>query len=505
MEIEILIMSSKSPSTSLSNNTKHQYKTDGHTPNLDSTVRVEKVPLQLIPNTELRKDPLSWGFSGSIQTPSSSFKKELETKSLNNTKTSDHTQCQTLSQKTMCLNCTSDQANDYIGSGKLETDLDESDYVPSPNSITQLKQFRSPPKLSLIPKSKGETAWLRSSLLSDSSNSFFGSEKDLQKLVSPTSSINKDKPSILELQDQNSSNNNENHHNISKREIKQVEDDQSVQDYSPSKNIQQIENLIIEDYEKQKQFEIQAGYCTSSSVQSEHINELSNDECVDNLIQKHANNSKFSFINGNENLEKKRDVSNRSKLRFPSKSGGYWIPHLKPLSDFMDFRFEQKVYEFTEQEKNIIRKIDSILACKFCYKGFNIIMMIIMFLDISVFIIVSILYITEKMPKEIELIHILFFNLVTLFILFGINSCASREVRIGGQYHVKSYINIYWHLLRRKYDSVFDKEYLFIDDWYGDDKYKFMKAKLQEIAQLEHIHNNNIDSGNALYYSDESN
>lgn len=225
------------------------------------------------------------------------------------------------------------------------------------------------------------------------------------------------------------------------------------------------------------------------STESEliHSKHHSNDMSIDKVARVNSPLISHSFgkikqFDDNTTTEGKRDFSKASRLRFPSNTGGYWIPHVKPLAEFMDCKFEASKSNFTEKDKEFIRQIDSILICGFCYKGLHIMMLGFQFLMVSLFVTVTALYSVEELPQEVELIHLLFFNLVVFFVLFAVNSCASREVRVNGQYRVISYIRIYWHLLRKNIDKSFGERYLFVDDWYGDDKYKFVRSKLREIS-----------------------
>lgn len=197
------------------------------------------------------------------------------------------------------------------------------------------------------------------------------------------------------------------------------------------------------------------------------------------------------------NLPKQRDCSQNTKMRFPSKSGGWWIPHLKPLADFLDCTFEEQKYTFNDTELEFVKRVDYLLSCKFCYRGFNILMMSFMILDIALFVTVSSLFLADELSIEIELIHILFFDLVALFVLFALNSCASREVRVNGQYAVISYIRIYWHLMKTHVNVKFGQNYLFIDDWYGDDKYKFIKKKLYGPPEFELMTEVDLNDGSS--------
>lgn len=181
----------------------------------------------------------------------------------------------------------------------------------------------------------------------------------------------------------------------------------------------------------------------------------------------------------------KRDISKISTFKFPSKSSDHLTSNLKSLAEFLDLRFETEAHQFSPEEKEAIKKIDSILLCKFYYRGFNIIMILLIVMIVLALTVITILYFLKKIPAEVELIHIMFFNLVALFVLFTVNSCASREVRTSGKYAVNSYFKIYWHLFRKKFDKKFADNYLFINDWYGDDKDKFIKEKLKEIAEIE--------------------
>lgn len=265
---------------------------------------------------------------------------------------------------------------------------------------------------------------------------------------------------------------NDSHSSVTNSKINQqyIFRELSATDEVQLDNIEYLENIILKDYhdnERNKQF-------IDSCINSGNITEKTK-------LKKEG--PKYPFMQ--QSSLTKRDFSNVSNLRFPSKNGAYWMPNLKPLAEFLDFTLKEEEYKISEEERIVIKKIDSILAQKFCLRAFNIITLIMMFSVSLVSILVTILYIYGKLSRKFELIHALFLNSVIVFLLFGINSCASREVRIDGKCTIKSFIMIYWHLLRKRFDKSFNESYLFIDDWYGDNKYKFIRAKLQEISLVK--------------------
>lgn len=211
---------------------------------------------------------------------------------------------------------------------------------------------------------------------------------------------------------------------------------------------------------------------------------LSPNACMENNFTYSYSKTNQSYIHP-LSQSNKRDVSISGSNSL--NKNNYWKPEVKPLSEFMKFKFEEKVITFSDSEMKLIKRIDYILACKFCYSGLNIIMIILILIGSLLVVMLPILYGNNKLPKEIEIIHVMFFNLVVMFIMFVINSCASREVRIDGHYAVRSYIRIYWHLFRKKIDQSFNKKYLFLDDWYGDDKYKFIESKLRDKSKIDEI------------------
>lgn len=226
---------------------------------------------------------------------------------------------------------------------------------------------------------------------------------------------------------------------------------------------------------------------------------LSPNVCVENNLTYSYSKTNQSYIHPS-NQATKRDIS-ISGFYSLNKSN-CWESEVKPLSEFMNFKFEEKVISFSDNEMKLIKKIDYILACKFCYCGLNIIIMVLIIIGSSLIIILPILYGNNKLPKEIEIIHVMFFNLVVMFIMFVLNSYASREVRIDGHYAVRSYIRIYWHLFRKKIDPNFHKKYLFLDDWYGDDKYKFIESTLLDKSKIDEI-NKNITNDNYINNCDD--
>ena len=448
-----------SPSPSLSNCSQHKLESDAGSSALDSAVRNKGVALQIIDKKGYARDPLSW----KCETPQKYWeesdsallglqykrkeersKPDVRKESRSNSKTNiEYRPNDTNSNKEM-LNLPSESSLE----SHLKADLEDNDSSDSAaHQQSEEVGLSQAPKLSIIPEFKGATAWLKTSMLLDNSD-------NLSLFVMP---------SVLEEQ----------------RRPEPEPKEKVMLDENVPENVEEIGHLILNSYKDDESKKNHEGSCLSSG--------LSSGVGVEDGLS-------YSYPLKQQPLPNKRDFSKNLKLKFPSKSVGYWIPHVKPLSEFLDSRFEEKVYTFTDQEMEVIKKLDYILACKFCYRGFNIIMMAFMFLVVSAFIIVTILYALEKMPPKFEAIHLMFFDLVVLFVLFAINSCASKEVRVDGQYAVRSYLRIYWHLIRRKFDSSFDKCYMFLDDWFGDDKYKFLKAKLQEISQIEKELTHEVDS-----------
>ncbi|ODQ48413.1 hypothetical protein PICMEDRAFT_13990 [Pichia membranifaciens NRRL Y-2026] len=453
-----------SPSPSISNCSQYKLESDAGSSALASAVRNKGVALQIIDKKGYARDPLSW----TCETPQKYWeesdnakfavqnkrkeekpKTDLRSGSRSNSKKNREYRSSYTNKNKEALNPPSESS---LGS-HLETDLEESDLSASvAHEQSEEGSLSQVPKLSIIPEFKGATAWLKTGMLLDNSANLSAFVEDpfvMQSVVEETR-LPEPEPKEKVMLDEN-----------------------------VPESVEEIEHLMLNSYKDDESKKIHDSSCLSSG--------LSSGVGVEDGLS-------CSYPLKQQSLPSKRDFSKNSKLRFPSKSGGYWIPHVKPLSEFLDFRFEEKVYTFSDQEMEIIKKLDYILACKFCYRGFNIVMMAFMFLVVSVFIMVTILYALEKMPPTFEAIHLMFFDLVVMFVLFAINSCASKEVRVEGQYAVRSYLRIYWHLIRRKFDSSFNKCYMFLDDWYGDDKYKFLKAKLQEISQIEKEISHEADS-----------
>lgn len=459
-----------SSSSPISNCSKYKLESDAKSSALASAIRNKGVALQIIDKKGYTRDPLSW----TCETPQKyweepadsakfywQFKKKDEkggVVSRKVSKLSNHRQHhQYIDQSN--VNRKKDSRDGGSVEEQLETDLEDSDYAPTPTEANQPfteDAIVQVPKLSLIPETNGATAWLKTSMLIDSS-----ADMNLSAFIEDpfvVSCVNENQRCVAQC-------------------LNETDERPDSKD-SSSENIVEIEQLILNEYKDDATKKKQRNTGLSSGLSS-GVGIEDGMGCSYPLKQQTVTN--------------KRDFSKNSKLRFPSKSSGNWIPHVKPLCEFLDFRFEEKAFNFSDQELEIVKKLDYVLACKFCYRGFNITMMVLMFLDVSLFIVVTTLYALKKLPPKIELIHLMFFDLVVMFVLFAINSCASKEVRIDGQYAVRSYFRIYWHLLRRKFDALFDKRYMFVDDWYGDDKYKFINAKLQEISQIEEEMDHEID------------
>ena len=440
-------------------------------------------------------------------------------------------------------------SNQYSHMGMADTDIDDGDR--SGSSDNDLSSGQSPrekrysaPRLSIISENKGVTAWLQTAMLFDNSstlsafvedpnlppenyeadimdngdthgnsvndginNSTFDLEAQKMQNILQSSSDesggqashknspkhNKSNRGSISTHKSNSSKSQNNHFPVYPANKKL---DMTFADTTIDRKKRELglhENMIM-DKRKTLEDNIEIAYninsCISSGVYNEYTESSDESEVPYELTFKKPTQSS------------KRDFSKNSKLRFPSKSGGYWVPRLKPLAEFLDYKFEGKKYEFTDEEMEFIKKIDFLLSCNFCYRGFNILMMMSMILNLSAIIVVTTLFALEKLPIVIELIHILFFDLVALFILFTLNSCASREVRINGEYAVISYVRIYWHLMKRSISSKYREKYLFIDDWFGDDKSKFIKKNLKALSELnlELENNSEFDLDNQSNY-----
>lgn len=514
-----------SSSPTLSNCSQSKFTDDAHTSAMDSAVRNKRVALRIIDETSYAEDPLLWTYDSSQKYWEDSadsakyineFKRKTErekTKELELSKSKSKAIPNLNSRKMskssfkfedakLITNLISGKGTDLISLpssqhlnskvttydthsivksnvsspyGILETDIEEGDYALASTSSYQKKydEIRLPenlmpisdpnvaiPKLSIVPQSKSGTAWLKTSNLVETSGaqiSLFEEDLKIKETFRKSIPI-KDYKKSLEITDFNQA--EQIGQNVTK-ENEPTTFDQKLDDKSlTSSNVDySFDERQIQSYEPESEQSV-------SLINSVPFQDVT-----------------FPAKSNNKNC------SRNINLKFPSRNGGYWIPHFKPLSDFMDFKFEEKVITFSDEEIEIIKRFDYILAYKFCYRGFNIIMMNLMFLCILLLIIVPTLYVLASLPKSFELIHLMFFILVIMFILFVINSCASKEVRIDGRYLVRSYVKIYWHLFRRKFDRNFNISYMFLDDWYGDDKYKFLKAKLNEIQEIEEMIN----------------
>lgn len=449
-------------SSALSNSSQLEPENNAETPNLDSAIRNKRRALQIIGKTTHVKDPLSW----TCETPQKYWIASADsTRLIQQMRESNKGIHRTNMREVLRYDKTfkghiKSGITDISNDPQLETDIETSAYNSSGtpgNTYAQNAQMDEMAfKLSVVPEIKGVTAWLKSDAFTDASNFSAFVENTMEE-----------QPKIIEGNSDETAGIRE--------EPGQCSPISENSEESPlSGNIEDLDECILDSLEKKRSDDL-----TRQEILNENATSgMSSGINVDDAVS-------YPYQGSQQITSNKRDCSKNSRLKIPSKSGGYWVPPMKPLSDFMDFKLNEKDYEFTEQELEIVRRLDYFLACNFCYRGFNIILIILLFIGFSLLIIVPVLYFLNKFSSDIEFSHMLFFNLVDMFVLFAISSCASKEIRIDGHYAVRSYLKIYWHLIRRKIDKKFNNKYLFLDDWYGDDKYKFIRAKLYEISQLE--------------------
>lgn len=387
----------------------------------------------------------------------------------------------------------------------LQSDLHIEAYL-SPS--TDLKEFDMPPKLKLVTESKGETAWLKPNLLSGSSGNISLFEEDDNILIDKTDGnlstgegkgiVNydskdkpKNEPESLQFDCFHGTNLKT---SLSTGISSNCEPSSKVAGSSEPPAYQPLDRdnnqvSYFDDFDKQEtsHWKFPSQQILSAEFLKDDLLSKKNSiitgkirvqNCTTTNDRVSSNNNPY-FIN--EQIDR-RNFSRNSKLRFPSNKGGYWSPLVKPLSEFMDNEFKTNKGAYSAQDEELIKQIDMLLLCDFSYKCINILMVA---LEIILFIIIltaTILYLLEELPQDIELIHIMFFNMVMIFTLFALNSYASREVKIDGQCRVNSFLKIYWHLIRKSFDTSFKEKYMFLDDWYGDKKYRYIKAKLREVS-----------------------
>lgn len=387
--------------------------------------------------------------------------------------------------------------------------------------FTDINDIDLPPKLKLVSESNVETAWLKQNVLSSSSGDLSLFEEDgkvlLEKINENVYGNESKSPSLLS--EQNSKNEqSEPVPSIHSGCLKKSAIETKV---APEYQLDSNQVLEVLAHNVSDLSDISGSSVRSSNPPAYQPIEADNNYNLDSVDRDAKTEfycgapaqSKSSFINEKFHGGKKREpiysgksfsgmdqasfrgksflltgktdkriVSRNSKLRFPNNKGEYWSPLVKPLSEFIEDGSNVKKASFSPQDEEIIKQIDILLLCDFSYNCGNIFMVSLEMVIFVVMISAALLYIFNELPPEFELIHIMFFDLIMIFTLFALNSYASREIKVNGQYKVNSFFKIYWHLLRKKIDMSFKENYLFLDDWYGDEKYRYIKAKLKEVS-----------------------
>lgn len=198
-----------------------------------------------------------------------------------------------------------------------------------------------------------------------------------------------------------------------------------------------------------------------------------------------------------------------------------------PLIEFIEFDCVDKspesgdIYIFNKEDSQLLMKIDDNLARCYVTNYNHWVPLLVMFIVVAIQITVGSLYFlgvlsffesTEDTHDGLELVHIVFFELVCAFVVFMLGSISCKEVRVEGRWCVKSYVGIYMRILKSfvfkqmshvrsklsgvdKYEREFDLDkigYWFSQDWFGDDVYKVLKMKLVELKGSQSSNENAV-------------
>lgn len=188
-----------------------------------------------------------------------------------------------------------------------------------------------------------------------------------------------------------------------------------------------------------------------------------------------------------------------------------------PLVEFIEFGYENgspesgDTYIFTKEDSKYLKDIDDELALAFVTNFYHWGPILAMNLIFSIQLVVGLLYSlgifsefesSEDAHDGLELVHIIFFELICGFLIFLLGCFACKEVKVNGRWIVKSYVGIYLRIwkssifnsissIRSKLSGIdicedveFNADkigYWFVHDWFGDGVYKVLKAKLIEL------------------------
>ncbi|ODV87602.1 hypothetical protein CANARDRAFT_21548 [[Candida] arabinofermentans NRRL YB-2248] len=148
----------------------------------------------------------------------------------------------------------------------------------------------------------------------------------------------------------------------------------------------------------------------------------------------------------------------------------------KSLKGNDDFELNQ-FNEFNDEELKFVNAVDNKLKQIFIENWFTRITVFCFLASCLTLIILNFMFFFNNygllLPEGFELIHLFFISLVLILIIFIIAGLGSREVKKSGRFVIVPFFIIFFKVL------VWP-DYQFIDDWFGDDKYEFLRFKLTQ-------------------------